>query len=168
MSILRKIFAAVLVLFSCSLFSPFAFAQQLVPLRSNQQTTIQRLRATDITLEKRLAANQQNAATSIAPEIPWNMISVVISILAGLAAIFGFSVSSHKKKRAISKYMEEIDSTFSEYKWKTKRCEAELYRLHDVLEDSLKKGKIDESLFELLTKRIDKYLHEIQNLPPGS
>ena len=97
--------------------------------------------------------------------IPWETIAVVISIFSGIAAITGFTMSGHKKKRAISKYMEEIDMTFSEYKFKSKRCEAELYRLRDLLEHRLKKGQIDESLYELLTKRIDKYIHEIQSLP---
>ena len=99
--------------------------------------------------------------------IPWESVALGVSIFSGLAAITGFSLSARKKRRAISKYMEEIDKTFSEYKWKAKRCEAELYRLRDLLEERLKKGKIDESLFELLTKRIDNYLKEIQNLQQG-
>jgi hypothetical protein len=100
--------------------------------------------------------NQQNGFRW--PNISWEFVAVVISIIAGLTTILGFSFNGHKRKRAISKYMEEIDSTFAEFKWKSKRCEAELYRLHDVLEDRLKKGKIDEPQFELLDKRIDKYI----------
>ena len=110
--------------------------------------------------------NQATSDTAVSEisHIPWETIAVVISILSGIAAITGFTMSGHKKKRAISKYMEEIDMTFSEYKFKSKRCEAELYRLRDLLEHRLKKGQIDESLYELLTKRIDKYIHEIQSV----
>ncbi|MFC1748027.1 hypothetical protein ACFL2V_04400 [Pseudomonadota bacterium] len=93
----------------------------------------------------------------------WEFVAIVVTILSGIAAITGFSISSRKKRKSISKYMTEIDNTFSEYKQKTKRCEAELYRLRDLLEERLKKGKIDESTYELLQKRVDKYLGEISN-----
>jgi hypothetical protein len=136
-------------------------------LTNLQIATQERFKAIDATAAKGNTQKETPKPTSF-PYIPWETIAVIISILSGLAAIMGFSVSSHKKKRAISKYMEEIDATFSEFKWKSKRCEAELYRLRDLLEERLKKGKIDESLYELLTKRIDKYLHEIQDLPEGS
>lgn len=103
------------------------------------------------------------------PHIPWETIALVISILSGVAAITGFSLTNHNRKRAISKYMEKIDSTFANFKWQSKQCESELYSLKSELEDSLKKGKVDESLYELLTKRIDKYLKEIQDagIPDG-
>lgn len=104
------------------------------------------------------------------PHIPWETIALVISILSGVAAITGFSLTSHNRKRAISKYMEKIDSTFANFKWQSKQCESELYSLRSELEDNLKKGKVDESLYELLTKRIDKYLKDIQEagVPDGA
>jgi hypothetical protein len=91
----------------------------------------------------------------------WEFIAIVVTIISGIAAVTGFSISAQKKKKSISKYMTEIDNTFNEFRQKTKRCEAELYRLRDLLEERLKKGKIDESIYELLQKRIDKYLEEI-------
>ena len=151
-----------------NVFIQTSFAQTSSNLRyTNVQlspTTLRAIQDVNANKNKDVIPSQTAAVT----KIPWDTIAVIISIISGIAAIFGFSISSHKKKRAISKYMGEIDATFSEYKWKAKRCEAELYRLHDLIEEKLKKGKIDESLYELLTKRIDKYLHEIQNMPEGA
>ncbi len=170
---MRRFFSMFLVSAACISIFPTAFAQtsslQTTPnLRLNNYQLIspEKLKTIDETAIKENPKKDIEAQKPGAlPRIPWETIAIVVSIISGLAAVMGFSVSSHKKKRAISKYMEEIDATFSEYKWKSKRCEAELYRLRDLLEERLKKGKVDESLYDLLTKRIDKYLREIQDLP---
>ena len=129
---------------------------------SNLRTDLQQKRTLDAPATHQNTATTTDNKGSRWPNIPWETIAVVISILSGTAAIMGFSLTGHKKKRAISKYMEEIDATYMGYKSKAKRCEAELYRLHDLLEERLKGGKIDESLYELLCKRIDKYLAEVK------
>ena len=172
---MNRFFAMILVFAACTFVFPTAFAQttttQTNPnLRLNnlQLVAPEKLKTIDATGIKENPKKDVEEQKPVPLRIPWETIAIVVSICSGLAAVMGFSVSSHKKKRAISKYMEEIDATFSEYKWKSKRCEAELYRLRDLLEERLKKGKIDESLYELLTKRIDKYLREIQELPAGS
>lgn len=170
---MRRFFAMLSVSVACISFFPAAFAQttslQTNPnlrLNNYQLVSPDKLKAVDDAAVKETPKKDIDGQKPGAiPRIPWETIAIVVSIISGLAAVMGFSVSSHKKKRAISKYMEEIDATFSEYKWKSKRCEAELYRLRDLLEERLKKGKVDESLYDLLTKRIDKYLREIQDLP---
>ena len=45
---------------------------------------------------------------------------------------------------------------------KAKRCEAELYRLKDIVDTELKSGKIDDSTYSLLTNRIEGYMIDIQ------
>ena len=172
---MNRFFAMILVFAACTFVFPTAFAQttttQTNPnLRLNnlQLVAPEKLKTIDATGIKENPKKDVEEQKPVPLRIPWETIAIVVSICSGLAAVMGFSVSSHKKKRAISKYMEEIDATFSEYKCKSKLCEADLYRLRDLLEERLKKGKIDESLYELLTKRIDKYLREIQELPAGS
>lgn len=158
-----KRFLAGIVIFA-ALFS----STSLVFAQSNTVDYIAPSRLKLLQAEAAKGVQDQKNTASAAAQTPWNMIAAIVTILAGLAGIFGYSFATHKKKRAISKYMEEIDATFSEYKWKSKRCEAELYRLHELLVERLKKGKIDESLYDLLTKRIDKYLHEIQSMGEGA
>lgn len=92
------------------------------------------------------------------------VLGFIISILGIILAVTGFNLAASAKKKSMSKFMNEIDDAFSSFKWKSKRCEAELYRLHDLIEEELKKGKIDESTYGLLTNRIDKYLKEIQEV----
>jgi len=164
---MRKI-SLILVLFVLSVFAftSLALAQitttdgENLPLRDTR--TAEKLKGEEKKIADQKAEAEKKSPPVTMPRIPWETIAVVVSIFSGVCAILGFSFSGHRKKRAISKYMGEIDTTFEEFKMKSKRCEAELYRLHDVLEDELKKGKIDESLFDLLSKRIDKYIAEVQ------
>lgn len=90
--------------------------------------------------------------------------ALVAGLLSVVLAISGFSFAGRKKKKSLSHLMSEIDDTFDSFRTKSKRCEAELYRLQDVIEGKLKDGKIDESAFQLLEGRIDKYMKEVQEV----
>jgi hypothetical protein len=91
-------------------------------------------------------------------------LALIVSLIGVVLGVSGFSMAASKKKKSISSLMNEIDDTFASFKWKSKRCEAELYRLHDLVDDKLKGGKIDEASYQVLTNRIDKYLTEIKEL----
>ena len=90
------------------------------------------------------------------------LLALVVSVIGVVLAVSGFSMANKSKQRSLKKFLHEIDDAYTSYKWKTKRCEAELYRLLDQVEEQLKEGKIDESTFSLLEKRIHKYLDEIK------
>ncbi len=112
--------------------------------------------------------NQINSIESFFSEYWVQFLALVVSLLGVALAVTGFTLAGAKKKKSISKLLNDIDDTFASFKWKTKRCEAELYRLQDVVEDQLKSGKLDEGAYQLLLRRIEKYLTEIQeieNLP---
>ena len=89
-------------------------------------------------------------------------LALLVSVIGVALAVSGFSFANKKKQKYLRKYLHEIDDAYSSYKWKSKRCEAELYRLQDLVEDNLKDGKIDENTFNLLENRIKKYLDEIK------
>ncbi len=91
-------------------------------------------------------------------------LALIVSLIGVSLAVTGFTISGAKKKKSVSKFINEIDDTFASFKWKSKRCEAELYRLQDLVEDKLKEGKIDESVYHLLMNRIDKYLAEVKDV----
>lgn len=88
--------------------------------------------------------------------------AVILGLAAVIIAISGFTFAGRKKKRSISKHMNAIDNTYSEYKMKAKRCEAELYRLKDIIDDELKSGKIDDGAYALLMGRIEDYMIDVQ------
>ncbi len=87
---------------------------------------------------------------------------LVVTFLALIVAASGFTFAARRKQRSISKYINQIDDTYSEYKMKAKRCEAELYRLRDIVDEELKQGKLDDSAYGLLMQRIENYMVEIQ------
>lgn len=89
-------------------------------------------------------------------------IALLVSMIGVILAISGFSLSNKKKQKFLKKYFHEIDDVYSAFKMKGERCEAELYRLQDLIEHELKEGRIDENTFQLLEKRIEKYLKEIK------
>lgn len=107
---------------------------------------------------------EKNKIESLFTEYWVEFLALVVSVVGLLLGVTGFSMATSKKKKSISQLMNEIDDTFSSFKWKSKRCEAELYRLHDIVDDKLKKGKLDESSYQVLVNRIDKYLSEIKEL----
>ncbi len=114
------------------------------------------------------AGNNKNSIESFISEYWVQFLALLVSLIGVSLAVTGFTLAGAKKKKSISKLLNDIDDTFASFKWKTKRCEAELYRLQDVVEDQLKSGKLDEGAYQLLLKRIEKYLTEIQeieNLP---
>lgn len=86
----------------------------------------------------------------------------IIGVIAILIAISGFTFAAKSKRKSISKYINQIDDTYSEYKMKAKRCEAELYRLRDIIDEQLKTAKIDDGAYQLLMSRIEGYMVEIQ------
>lgn len=92
----------------------------------------------------------------------WNNLGIILTIIAVIIAATGFTFAAKRKQKSISKYMNQIDDTYSEYKMKAKRCEAELYRLKDIVDNELKSGKIDDSAYQLLMNRIEGYMIDIQ------
>lgn len=91
-----------------------------------------------------------------------NNVGTIVAIITVIIAISGFTFAAKRKQKSISKYINQIDDTYSEYKMKAKRCEAELYRLKDIVDDQLKTGKIDEGAYSLLMGRIEGYMIDIQ------
>ncbi len=90
------------------------------------------------------------------------MLALIVSVVGLFLAVSGFSLANKKKRKYLKKFLHEIDDVYASYKWKSKRCEAELYRLEDQIEDRLKAGKIDENTYHLLEGRIKKYLDEMK------
>jgi hypothetical protein len=89
------------------------------------------------------------------------VITAFIAIAGFIAGIIRYYIVK-KKKKSVSNYFSNIDDTYSNFKMKSRRCEAELYRLQDMIIEDFKNHKIDESSFALLEQRINNYLQEIR------
>ena len=57
--------------------------------------------------------------------------------------------------------MAEIDDVYSRFKTDLKKCEEELYRLRNTVLEGLTQGKISEENYEIIDRRLDKYMSEI-------
>ncbi len=90
------------------------------------------------------------------------LLALIVSVIGVILAVSGFSLANKKKRKYLKKYLHEIDDVYSSFKWKSRRCEVELYRLQDQVEEHLKNGKIDENTYHLLEARIQKYLDEMK------
>jgi hypothetical protein len=90
-------------------------------------------------------------------------LALIVSVIGVVLAVSGFSLANKKKRKFLRRYLKEIDEAYVSYKMRSKRCEAEMIRLQDMIEDRLKEGKLDENSYHLLEQRIEKYLQEIKN-----
>jgi len=84
--------------------------------------------------------------------------------LAVTSASIGTAWVRTRRRRGITKtLLKEIDEVYSRFKESPQKCEDELCRLRNtILEGLLADGKITEGSYNILEKRIEKYLEELQ------
>ncbi len=94
--------------------------------------------------------------------------SSVASIVSASVAVVTFGIlllarrSASRQNRRVKKLIGEIDTVYGRFKMNARRCEAELYRLRDLIAIDLKEGKLEGSSFGILDKRLEEYMKEIQ------
>lgn len=107
---------------------------------------------------KEIIIINQTVPAEVNQGINWEMIGVIITIIAGIS---GF-LYTRKRKGATSKYLNEINNTYTNSKTNTDKCELRLLELKHKIENDFSKGKLNESSFDILDRRIDNYLGEIR------
>lgn len=91
----------------------------------------------------------------------WEMIGVIIAVLAIAISLIGWLLT-RKKSSTTSKYIDEINNTYSEYKGNSDKCEMKLVEMKAKIEEELAAGKITEQSFDILDRRIEGYLGNIR------
>jgi hypothetical protein len=91
-------------------------------------------------------------------ETNWEAIGVILIVVGGATGWF----LSRRKRGRVKKLIDDIDTVYSSFKMKSRRCEAELYRLKDMILDEFKNGRIDDNSYAILDKRIEDYLREVR------
>jgi len=81
---------------------------------------------------------------------------VVTVIIVGVAWL-----SSRRKRDHIKELIDQIDEAFFHFQRNSRRCEAELYRLKDIVLEQYKNGTINEANYTILNERIDDYLNKL-------
>ncbi len=94
------------------------------------------------------------------PDI-WQVILAVVGIALSVAIIAGAWYTTHRKRGHVKELLDQIDDAFFRFKRNTRRCEAELYRLRDIVLESYKSGAITEASYSILNSKIDDYLSKL-------
>ena len=90
------------------------------------------------------------------PEI----LGLLIGVFSVIVTVTAF-VATRRKRGRVRGLLDEIDDAYFRYKKNARRCEAELYRLKDIVLEDYKAGNIPEGSYNVLNKRIDDYIKEV-------
>ena len=59
-------------------------------------------------------------------------------------------------------FLAEIDDVYFKFKTERQKCEAALFRLRNTILEGLTDGKITQENYDVIDKRIDKYMDELR------
>jgi hypothetical protein len=93
-----------------------------------------------------------------------DVISAILGLLGTVVTIGlvgGTWVRSRKRRDIVKAYLAEINDVYSRLRTNPKKCEEELYTLRNTILEGLTEGKMTEDNYEILDKRIDKYVNEL-------
>lgn len=93
----------------------------------------------------------------------WEPIITAVTILASVLAFFIGFISIRRKRSKLRKHMDNIDETFNSYKKNVQVCSKQLVDLRESIKAEVRDGKIEESHFLILDKKIGDYLVEIES-----
>ncbi len=99
-----------------------------------------------------------------AKESIWTMLEVIIGAVALVVSVIIVGaawLNSRRKRDQIKELIDQIDDAFFTFKRNSRRCEAELYRLKDIVLEQYKNGTINEANYTILNERIDDYLSKL-------
>lgn len=95
-----------------------------------------------------------------------DVLQVVLGFI-GTALTLGFvgvAWARTRRRRGVTRaLLNEVDDIYRRLKTDRKQCEEELYRLRNtILEGYLTDGKITQENYDVIDKRIDKYMDELR------
>jgi len=95
---------------------------------------------------------------------PENMQIILGGMGLGLTVAFvGVAWIRTRRRRGIIKaFLNQIDEVYSKLKTNPQECEKELYRLRNTILEGLTDGRITEESYDIMDKKIDKYMEELQ------
>ncbi len=86
------------------------------------------------------------------------LVGIVLTVALGGTAW----IRTRRRKGVLKTLLDEIDEAYSRFKTNPRKCEEELSRLRNTVLEGLADGKIPEESYNIMDKRIDKYMEELQ------
>jgi hypothetical protein len=99
--------------------------------------------------------------------VDWNTLEPIITAVTILVSVFVFLfgfLSIRKKRGRLRQYLENVDEIFNKYKDNQQRCQQELITLRETLRKEVRDGKLDESHYLILDKKLDDYLLDMKTM----
>ena len=96
----------------------------------------------------------------VRPDVMQTMLAVLGTTLT-LGLVGGTWFRSRKRRNIVKAFLAEADDVYSRLKTYPKNCEDELYSLRNTVLEGLTDGKITQENYEIIDKRIDKYVAEL-------
>jgi len=90
-----------------------------------------------------------------------------VGIVLTIAFVVPAWVRTRRKRGVIKAFLNEIDEVYTRFKTDPRKCEEALYRLRNTILEGLTDGKISEESYDILDKRIDKYMEELHKQKSG-
>jgi hypothetical protein len=90
------------------------------------------------------------------------VILAIIGLTITFSSIGTAWVRTRRRKGFTKAWLNETDEIYSKFKTDPQKCEDELCRLRNTLLEELTNGKITEQSHNIIDKKIDKYLEELQ------
>jgi hypothetical protein len=96
----------------------------------------------------------------VRPDVMQTLVAVLGTTLT-LGLVGGTWFRSRKRRNLVKAFLADADDVYSRLKAYPKNCEDELYALRNTVLEGLTDGKLTEENYEIIDKRIDKYVAEL-------
>jgi hypothetical protein len=96
----------------------------------------------------------------VRPDVMQALLALVGTFLT-VGLVGGTWLRSRRRRNVLKTFLAEIDDVFLKFKTKRQKCEEELFRLRNTILEGFTEGKITEDNYEIMDKRIDKYMKEL-------
>jgi hypothetical protein len=96
----------------------------------------------------------------VRPDVMQTMLAALGTTLT-LGLVGGTWFRSRKRRNLVKAFLTQVNDVYSKLKTDPKKCEEELYALRNTVLEGLTEGKITEENYEIVDKRIEKYVAEL-------
>jgi hypothetical protein len=96
----------------------------------------------------------------VRPDVMQAMLALLGTVVT-VGLVGGTWIRSRRRRDIVKTFLAEIDDVYSRFKTEPHKCEEELYTLRNTILKGMTDGKITEDNYDILDKRIDKYVAEL-------